>query len=673
MHNQNDYELQLRAFERMYLIRRFEQAAYDLSVEKEPSIAGSVHLCAGQEAVPVGASIALEAADKVIATYRGHGWALECGVSVEGLMAELLHKSTGVNGGRSGSALVTYPNERFIGENSIVGAGGPIACGVSLAAQLDGLDAVTLVSFGDGATSQGALHESLVFAASKDLPVIFVCENNSWSEMTSTSRILKTKRIAGRAAGYGFKGATIDGTDPVAVRDTVALARDELVKGKGPVLLECSVPRLWGHYNRDIEHYRLKADRQDANERDPIARLERTLIARGVSSADDLDVIRQSVDGQIEAAVAFAKGSAVPDPVTARLHVVGDVKRPQRDQSSSQAVEGLVKEMTYIEAVNAALRAELEAQTDVVLFGEDVGHAGGIFGATRYLQRDFGEARVFDTPIAEAAILGTAVGAAISGKRPVVEIMWADFLLVALDQIINQAANIRYLTRGEKTVPLVVRVQQGATPGSTAQHSQCLEALLSHIPGLRVGLPATPQDAYAMLRAAVASEDPTIIIESRSLYREKGSVALAAPVEPTAGAIRRRDGRDVCLITWGSTLPAVTAAADLLALDGIETSILDLRWLSPPDLDCLCEVVSECGGKFVVVHEANRTGGFGAEIVTSLLERLHLESVAFRRVATPDVRIPASPVLQSALLPDSSQVRSAVLELVAGRPFEMSA
>ncbi|KUL96475.1 transketolase [Bosea sp. WAO] len=665
MRSANDYELQLRAFERMCLIRRFEQAAYDLSIEKEPSIAGSVHLCAGQEAVPVGAALALEEEDQVIATYRGHGWALECGVSVEGLMAELLHKSTGVNGGRSGSALVTFPNHRFIGENSIVGAGGPIACGVALAARLNDIDAVTVVSFGDGATSQGALHESLVFAASRSLPVVFVCENNSWSEMTPTSRILKTKRIAGRAAGYGFKGATIDGTDPIAVRDTVAMAREELVRGNGPVLLECTVPRLWGHYNRDIEHYRPKADREDASGRDPILRLEEALVAKGLSSADELDLIRKRVDKQIEAAVAFAKESATPDPSTARLHVIGAIEWPKVVPPGSAEVS--TKEMAYIEAVNAALRAELETRDDVIVFGEDVGHAGGIFGATRYLQRDFGEERVFDTPIAEAAILGSAVGAAISGKRPVVEIMWADFLLVALDQIINQAANIRYLTRGEKTVPLVVRVQQGATPGSTAQHSQCLEALLSHIPGLRVGLPATPQDAYSMLRAAVASEDPTIIIESRSLYRDKGPVALAAPIEPTAGSVRRRDGTDICLVTWGSTLPAVMAAADELTQDGVSAAVLDLRWLSPLDLDQICEAVSECGGKVVVVHEANLTGGFGAEIVTRLLERLP-EGIAFRRVATPDVRIPASPVLQSALLPNSAAIRSAALELVVERP-----
>lgn len=658
----SDAEFLLTAFERIYRIRRFEQTALDLSMSKEAYIAGSVHLCAGQEAVPVGALAALQDQDRVIATYRGHGWALESGVPAEALLAELCHKEAGVNGGRSGSALVTAPNDRFLGENSIVGAGGPIACGAAMAAMLDGANRAVVVTFGDGAMSQGALHEALVFAGSRNLPVIFVCENNGWSEMTPTSRITKLDRLAKRAGGYGLQGVTINGTDPLAVRQTFMLARERVVSGNGPVFIECQVPRLWGHYNRDIEHYRQKQDRQEAQGRDPLLVIERQLCDQGTSSSVELQLLRDRIDREWAAVVDKVLAMPRPDPETATLHVAGPLLLTPRDAAERREPE--VKDLTYIQAVNEGLRAELASNPEVIVYGEDVGHAGGIFGASRYLQREFGEERVFDTPIAEAAILGSAVGAALEGKRPVVEIMWADFLLVALDQIINQAANIRYLTQGRRTVPLVVRVQQGATPGSTAQHSQCLEALLSHVPGLRVGLPATAQDAYSMLRAAVADDDPTIIIESRALYQSPGSVSLHRAVEPTFGAALRRHGTDVALVGWGSVMPLLEQAADNLEEAAVSATVLDLRWLAPLDWKTLCETVVACGGRVVVVHEANRTGGFGAEIVAGLMERLDPGSVRFARIAAPDVRIPASPVLQAALLPSSQKIVDAATTLV---------
>lgn len=650
----------VQAYERIYRIRQFEQAALDLSTAKDAQIAGSVHLCAGQEAVPVGALAALGPEDRIIATYRGHGWALETGVPAEAMFAELCHRAAGVNGGRSGSALVTAPNARFIGENSIVGAGGPIACGVAMAAKLDGVDRVSVVTFGDGATSQGALHEAFVFAVTYKLPVIFVCENNGWSEMTPTESITGLERLARRASGYGMQGATIDGTDPLAVRNTFAVVRERVVAGHGPALIECRVPRLWGHYNRDIEHYRPKADRQAAQERDPLLILERRLCDTAASSAVELEMLRERLDREWDALVDRVKAMPQPDPATAADHVSGAL-RPPVDIVAGAAE---VKDLTYIQAVNEGLKDVLSINPDVLVYGEDVGHAGGIFGASRYLQRDFGADRVFDTPIAEAAILGSAVGAALEGKRPVVEIMWADFLLVALDQIVNQAANIRYLTRGRRHVPMVVRVQQGATPGSTAQHSQCLEVLLAHIPGLRVGLPSTADDAYQMLRAAVAEDDPVILIESRALYQKPGTVHLGQAVQPTAGAALRREGGQVALIGWGAVMSALEAAAEQLEAEGIPASVLDLRWLAPIDWEALCRTVRSSNGRVVVVHEANRTGGFGAEIIAGLIERLGSSAVQFKRVATPDVRMPASPVLQAALLPDARKIFAAAVDLL---------
>ncbi len=646
-------------FRRIAFIRAFETKALTLSQTEPPVVAGSVHLCAGQEAVALGAIAGLRDDDRVIATYRGHGWALASGLDPVTLIAEICHRESGLNGGRGGSAYMMASNHRFIGENSIVGAGVPIACGVAMAEVASKSDRVVVVSIGDGAMNQGAVHEGLVFAAAKNLPLILICENNDWSELTPTRELLKIDRQAQRARGYGIPGVTIDGTDPIAVRDTIAAAAAHARSGQGPTLVEARVPRLWGHYNRDIEHYRPKDDKRAAEARDPFLLLRQRLVATGHFSDQQIAALIQEQNDAVDAAADKAMAAPDPDPASARHHVVAEAKAPDAGVHPPAAPEA--RDMTFIEAVNAALRDLLERDSRTVLYGEDVGRAGGIFGGSRYLQRDFGTERVFDTPIAESAILGSAVGAAISGLRPVVEIMWADFMLVALDQLVNQAANVRYLTRGGTTAPLVVRTQQGATPGSCAQHSQSLEALLAHIPGLKVALPGTPQDAYDLLRAAHADPDPCVIIEARGLYQTKGRVTLGGPVPPVGKARLHRAGPAAAIITWGTMLREALAAADALSAEGHAVTVLDLRWLSPIDDDAIVAAVRKGNGRVIVVHEAVRTGGFGAEITARVHELCAKDLRApVRRLATPDVRMPASPALQQALVPSAASIAEAV-------------
>lgn len=650
----------LDAYRRMQTIRLFEQRVLQLSRGDAPEIAGSVHLCAGQEAIPVGALAALNADDRVVATYRGHGWALESGITADELMAEILHRAGGINGGRAGSPYVMAPQRRFIGENSIVGAGGPIACGVAMAARAQGSGRVAIVSFGDGALSQGALHEAFVFATARQLPVLFVCENNGWSELTPTGRIVRVDRLARRSLGYGMEGVTIDGNDPVVVRDTVALAAARARKGEGPTLIECKTARLWGHYNRDIEHYRPASDKKNAVERDPIPNTRTKLLSsQGVTSAE-LDAMDAEIAAEIEAVAQRCIRMPKPDPATARDHVYA----APESAPGSPVVAAEEKQLTTIQAINRALRDELLTNPATLVYGEDVGQSGGIFGASRDLQKDFGEARVFDMPIAESAILGSAVGAAMEGMRPIVEIMWGDFMLVALDSLINQAANVRYLTRGDYGAPMVVRTQQGATAGSCAQHSQCLEALLSHIPGLKVGLPSTPQDAYAMLRAAARDADPCILFEARALYQMSGTVRLGGDVEAARGAVLRRQGTDLAIITWGTTVHAALAAATRLADGGHQVGVLDLRWLAPLDEDAITAAV-KASGRVLIVHEANQTMGFGAEIAARIGE--HLSSRLkhpVRRLGSRDSRMPAAPILQAALLPNVDAIVAAALEML---------
>ena len=653
----------LLAYEWMYRIRAFEARCQELSTAEV--VVGSIHLCAGQEAIPVGAMSVLRSDEQVVPTYRGHGWAIAAGIPLQALLAEICHRSDGVNGARAGSAYLSSPEHGFVGENSIVGAGVPIAAGIAQASKVRHKGNATVVSIGDGAVNQGATHEGLVLAAARRLPLVVVCENNGWSEMTTISEMVPLEHLAERAAGYGIPAVTADGNDPLAVRDVLGVALERARNDEGPTFVELATVRLWGHYNRDIEHYRPSEDKRLAEQSDAVAKLRRSLLENGVAEPE-IVALERAVGAEIDAAEQFARTSPPPDPATARAHVVA---HPRRATAASD--EQAVEEMTYVIAVNTALREELASRPEVLVFGEDVGVAGGVFGATRRLQGEFGASRVYDTPIAESAILGSAVGLGMEGLRPVAEIMWADFMLVALDQLVNQAANVRYIARGSRSLPIVIRTQQGATPGSCAQHSQSLEAILAHIPGLRVGLPATPQDAYSMLRAAIADDDPCVIVECRALYQLRGPVARV-PDPSIGGARRYGDGPDLAIISWGRMVHAAREAAGLLAAKGVHASVLDLRWLSPLDDEAIGAVVDKCS-RVIVVHEANLTGGFGAEVAARIGES-YFESLdaPVRRIGAPDVRLPAAPVLQEALLPNGSTIAAAALDLAGASRWTRS-
>ncbi len=331
---------------------------------------------------------------------------------------------------------------------------------------------------------------------------------------------------------------------------------------------------------------------------------------------------------------------------------------------SDTALAPPTAELTYIQAVNAALRWALAEFPETLVFGEDVGLPGGPYGASKGLRQEFG-ARVFDTPISETAMLGAAIGAAMRGRRPIVEIMFADFFFVAFDQIVNQMSNIHYVSRGGFRLPLTIRSQQAVVPGACAQHSHAVEAFLAHVPGIRVGLAADPQQAYEMLRAAIASDDPVIVLESRALYQQRGPVPLDRPIEPVGGARVVRRGGDVTIVTWSRMTGEALRAADLLAADGIEADVVDLRWLSPLDLDAVMESVVRTN-RLIVAHEAPLTGGFGAEIAARVADAgFDLLDAPIRRVAAADVPIPAAAHLQTVVVPDAHRIAGAVRELLA--------
>ena len=318
---------------------------------------------------------------------------------------------------------------------------------------------------------------------------------------------------------------------------------------------------------------------------------------------------------------------------------------------------------TYIQAVNEALRWALTEYPEALFFGEDVALPGGPYGASKGLRKQFGE-RVFDTPISESAMLGAAVGAAMRGRRPIVEIMFGDFFLVALDQLINQAANVRYVSRGRFTCPMTVRSQHAALPGACAQHSQSLEAFFAHVPGLRLGLPATPEDAFEMLRSAIASDDPVVILESRAFYQDRAEIDVNGPIQQPGGARCLRAGTDLTVVTWSQMVGRAMEAAEELATRGIEVDLFDLRWLNPMDIEAVLASVARTG-RLMIVHEANITGGFGAEIAAQVSKEgfWHLDA-PIERVGALDVRVPASPPLNAAVIPQAATIVEAAERLL---------
>lgn len=647
----------------MLVIRRFEELV--LQLRSSGQVSGSVHPCVGQEAVPAVVVAGLSSQSRILSTYRGHGWVLAAGAPLDAVLAELMGRAGGVNGGRGGSAYLTAPEYGFLGENSIVAAGLPIANGVAMALAARQSEGIAVVSFGDGATNQGAAHEAFVFAVARRLPVLFVCENNGWSEMTPISETVPQARLFERVAAYGMPARQVSGTDVVALLGESADAQAQVQAGNGPAFLEVLVPRLLGHYNGDIEHYRPQEDRAEHLSRDPIAALSASLLAAGTLTDHDLAALEWSATELVSLAQAGAESMPHPDPRSARLHVVS-ASAPAAPDSAVVGNSAGPVELKFGLAINRALTRELEERGNVVVFGEDIGTAGGTFGVTRNLLKRFGAERVFDTPISEAAILGAAIGSSLEGLRPIVEIMWSDFLFVAFDQIINQASNVRYVSQGERSAPIVIRMQQGITPGSCAQHSQSIEALLAHIPGIKVGMPSTAQDAYAMTRAAVADPDPVILIEARELYLDSGPVHPDAPLEPTAGARLRRSGSDALIVTWGRMTNAVLEAAQALSAESVDVAVLDLRWISPLDERAIADALARSGGRLLIVHEANLTGGFGAEVAARVAEHHSaLLTAPLRRLGLPDVRVPAAPLLQAALVPGPEDIAQAVRELLA--------
>jgi len=641
---------------RMVLIRGFEQRV--AALYRDGEVPGFVHLSIGQEAAAVGACWPLGPADVITSTHRGHGHCLAKGLEPLAMFAELMGKDQGTNRGRGGSMHIADPKLGVFGANGIVAAGLPIAVGAAAAARLRADGSATVAFFGDGAAAQGAFHEALNLAAVWDLPVIFFCENNGYAEFspTSTQHAASLER---RAAGYGIHYVAVDGNDVTATAATMQDAVLAARAGRGPMVVEAATYRWHGHYEGDPQRYRSLDEVHAWEARDPVLANEGRLRALGVGD-DELNKLESSVADQLDAAVEAARRLANPAAATLTDFVVR--VRPERREPAPLTEDAPV--FRTMDAIRAALEVELATDERVFVAGIDVGAGGNVFGLTRGLADQFG-ARVRDTPISETAIIGLGVGAAMAGMRPVVEIMYLDFLGVCFDQLLNQAAKLPFMTGGAAEMALTVRTQFGAGRSSGSQHSQSLEALLAHIPGLSVVMPSTPADTYGLLRAAIQDPNPVVFIENRLLYGMKGPQPPSDYILPIGKSVVVRPGTDLTVVSISRMVHEAIAAAERVGEEGISVEVIDLRTVTPLDIVPILDSVHKTS-RLLIAHEAVVPFGIGAELAATVAREgfwdLDAPIERIGAVATPP---PYAPDLERAWLPDRDDIADAIRRMLA--------
>lgn len=639
----------------MLVIRGFEERVSTLYRDGE--VPGFVHLSIGQEASAVGACWPLRRTDVITSTHRGHGHCLAKGLDPLGMFAELMARDSGTNRGRGGSMHIADPTIGIFGANGIVAAGLPIAVGASAASQLRADGSVAVAFFGDGAVAQGAFHEAVNLAAVWRLPVVFWCEDNGYAEF-SPSSAQHAASLRQRAGGYGVEHVAVDGNDVTAAAAVMCEVVEARRGGGGPVMVEATTYRWHGHYEGDPERYRPKDEVEAWKEQDPIVRHAHRLEAAGVERATLME-LAGSVAGELDAAVDAARAASMPDVSTGHDFVVRP--RPAARELPPPPDAPIIRMM---DAIRDALDVELTNDERVFVAGIDVGTGGNVFGLTRGLHERFGD-RVRDTPISETAIMGLGVGAAMAGMRPVVEIMYLDFVGVCLDQLLNQAAKLPFMTGGRTEMGLTVRTQFGAGRSSGSQHSQSLEALLAHIPGLSVVMPSTPADAYGLLRAAIHDPNPVIVIENRLLYGSKGPQPPVDHLVPIGRAAVLRAGTDVTLVSVSRMVHEALAAADVVAQDGISVEVIDLRTVAPLDVDTVLASVRKTS-RLVIAHEAVTPFGIGAEIAATVARDAFWDlDGPIERIGAAPTPPPYAPVLEQAWLPDRSDIVDVLQRMAA--------
>jgi 2-oxoisovalerate dehydrogenase E1 component len=652
-------DIWVRLYRRMRLIRQCEEQL--ARAHQRGLIHGACHTYVGQEAIAVGVCDHLGREDVVFSTHRGHGHALAKGVPPPELFAELFGRATGCSRGRGGSMHLFAPEVGLLGTSGIVGPCILQAAGAGYSFRLLKTDHVAVAFFGDGAVNNGAFHEGLNLAGIWKLPVVFVCENNEFATEVPFSYSAGNPDVASRGAMYGLPGVAVDGNDILAVRAAAGDAIRRARSGEGPTLLECRTYRTRPHAEGMGDFGYRTRDEVDAwKERCPIRRLRERLVAEGTTSEGELNQIDADVDREVAEAYRQAEASPWPDPADAATHVFAKPRTPPPPPALDPA-----RSITWMQATLEALAAEMESNPRIFVLGEGIGKRGGNFRTTAGLFDRFGPERLRDTPIAERGFTGLAGGAAMTGTRPVVDFMFADFLLDAVGEVVNQIAKIRYMSSGRIQMPVLLRGCIGIGHSGATHHSGSYYPMYAHFPGLRVVVPSNPYDAKGLLHSALQCDDPVLFLEHRELLSVKGSVSAAAYEIPFGQAAVVREGRDVTVVALALMVPLALKACEMLDKEGLSVELIDPRTVAPLDSDTILRSVAKTG-RLLIVDETFGPCGIGAEIAARMADQGFDELDApIRRLNGVHTPTPYSPPLEAAVVPDVDAIVRAVRELAA--------
>ncbi|NLR59889.1 dehydrogenase [Chitinophaga polysaccharea] len=599
----------------------------------------------GQEAIAVGATLALESDEWILPLHRNLGVFTTREMPLDKLLLQWQGSEHGYSKGRERSFHFGSPEHHICGMISHLGPQLSIADGIALAHQLKKEKKVSLAFTGEGGTSEGEFHEALNVAAVWGLPVIFLIENNGYGLSTPIAEQYHCKNLVDKAIGYGIEGVQVDGNNLLEVYQTIRTARAYAIQEQKPVLIEAMTFRMRGHEEASGVKYVPPALFEEWAKKDPIRQYETFLEESGLLSASDMTNVRDALRQHIETDVV--KGLA-DTPILANTgKELADVYAPA---PAVIAATGPSSEKRFINAITEGLTQAMEKHPELILMGQDIAEYGGAFKITEGLVTRFGKDRVRNTPLCESAIIGTALGLALAGFKSMVEMQFADFVSCGFNQIVNNLAKIHY--RWGQPADVVIRMPAGGGVGAGPFHSQSNEAWFTHIPGLKVVYPSSPEDAKGLLTAAIADPNPVMYFEHKALYRSiSGHVPENYYTIEIGKASLIQSGEDISIITYGS---GVHWALEYAALHPeVSLGILDLRTLLPLDYPAIQAMVAATG-KILVLHEDTLTGGFGAEISAWIAEHcFHQLDAPVMRCASLDTPIPFAGALEKNFLAKS--------------------
>ena len=640
----------------LYLIRRTEEEI--IRIYPTDKIKSPVHLSIGQETISVGVCEALQADDVVFGTYRSHALYLAKTGDLKGFFAELYGKATGCTKGKGGSMHLANVSRGMMGTSAVVGTTIPQAVGYAYALKQRRQKNIVAVFLGDGATEEGVFHESLNFAALKKLPIIFICENNLLAIHTYQHQRQHLSEITRIVRAHGIPATRIERSNTAEIHAYVANAARAIRAGKsGPVFIECMTCRWKEHVGPGDDFglaYRSEEEVQKWKDCDEIITLGKKI------QKERRAQIEADVEKEIQSAIQFAEESSFPEA----RELYTDVFKEKKVSLSKPTVPAAEREIGFVDAVREALDQEMERDKSVIVFGLDVDDPKAIQGTTRGLPQKYGADRVFGTPLAEDAMTGVAIGMALAGLRQVHIHIRMDFLMLAMNQLINMAAKSHYAFGGQVSVPLVVRAMIGRSWGQGAQHSQGLHSFFMHVPGLKVVAPSNPYDAKGCLIAAIRDNNPVIYVEHRLAHYQKGSVpAEAYEVLPGKARITAV-GKDVTLVGISHMQLECIRARSYLETVDIQAEVIDPIWLSPLDLKTIYTSVQKTR-RLIIVDNGWTTCGAASEIAAQVAQ--HFEGTAdirIRRMGFAPVTCPTTPSLEAHFYPNPRNIAASAYKLV---------